>query len=52
MFARGCLFSGARRAAGGLSCLFANVGVADVFGALKSPSRALRLVSASARALS
>ena len=36
MFVCGCLFSGARRAAGGLSYLFASVGVVGVFGALKS----------------
>ena len=37
MFARGCLFSEARRAAGGLLWLFVSVGVVGVFGALKSP---------------
>ena len=44
MFTRGCLFSGARRTPGGLSCLFAGVGVVGVFKALKSPRRALLLL--------
>ena len=44
MFVCGCLFSGVARASGGLSFLFAGVGVVGVPGALKSPFRALRLM--------
>ena len=41
MFMRGCLFSGARRAAGGFVACCVCVWMVGVFRALKSPSRAL-----------
>ena len=52
MFARGCLFSGARRAAGGFVACCVHVWMVGVFTALKSPFRASRLAGALVRALS
>ena len=44
MFARGCLFSGVVRAAGGFVACCVHVWVVGVFKALKLPSRALRFI--------
>ena len=52
MFARGCLFSGARRAAGGFVACCVHVWMVGVFGALKSPFRALRPAGIVVHALS